>query len=131
MCSLLRILEILQKHFFLDCAHLVPGSLLLVKAQSIAEPSGMPCLGNSGVLKGKAGLNWDPSTVTSWLRSGVRFLAGAGAGRRGHHSEEFLPSPSMKSAEKPAGRHSAHFREASCLVHTPSQESAAGHPKTH
>lgn len=64
MCSLLGILDILQKHCFLyghlDCAHLVLGFPLLVKAQSIVEPSGMPCFGNSGVLKGKTGFNWDP-----------------------------------------------------------------------
>lgn len=64
MCSLLEILEILQKHCFLyghlDCAHLVLDFPLLVKAQSVAEPSGMPCFGNRGVLKGKTGLSWDP-----------------------------------------------------------------------
>lgn len=53
--------------------------------------------GAKGKKLASTGIPEVSSTVTSWLRSRVRFLAGAGASRRGRTpffvAEDFLPAP--------------------------------------
>lgn len=68
----------------------------LLKGQSTREPPGVPCLGNSGMLTEKAGLNWDSrgfiynnclaKVSGSWLELEQ-------AGKNSIVSQDSLPSP--------------------------------------